>query len=195
MRLRAVLLGVLVLGGAFVARADPPLAPLPPTAVWTRSPADARWVLGKVEVATSPEVAWARIARVEQWQGLLSDVRGLTVLRHEGAAWRLRLDTWSMKSCGPHEYAVWIDAAARRAYVDIDASGADAKARIAVMAGSAPGRAVVTYQLFVDTKGVMGWFIPEKRLRKTQEEMVVRYLGDFARAFGTPTATVAAVTP
>jgi hypothetical protein len=152
-------------------------------------------VLGKVEVATAPDAVWARIGSIDQWPGLLSDIRGLTVILHDGDTWRLRLDTWSMKSCGPHEYVVRIDPTAKRAFIDIDASGADAKARITVTAGNAPGRAVVTYQLFVDTKGVMGWFIPAKRLRKAQEDMMVRYLGDFARAFGTPAAPVAAVTP
>jgi hypothetical protein len=185
---------VLVLGGAVVARADPPIPPLPPTAVWTRSPADARWVLGQVEVATSPAAVWSRIEAVEEWARVFSDIRGLTVLWHTGSVWRLRLDTWSMKSCGPHDYVVRIEPE-RRVFIDIDASGAEAKARIMVKSSGAPGRAVITYQLYVDTKGVMGWFIPEKRLRRAQEEMVVRYLGDFARVFGTPTSVVATVTP
>lgn len=183
MWLHAMLLGMVVL-------AEPPTPVLPASAIWTRSPADARWVLGKVEVAASPEIVWARIEHVQRWPELFSDIRGMTVLRHDGVRWRLKLDTVGMKSCGPHEYDVRIDPAARKAFVDIDASGADARAIIAIQAAAAPGRAVVTYQLFVDTKGVMGWFIPQKRLRRAQEEMVIRYLADFARAFGIPTLAV-----
>ena len=157
------------------------VAPVAPTPSWRRDAADPRWVIGRVELGATAHEVWARLSQLDRWAELFSDVRSVRVLEHKGRHWRLQVDTWQMKSCGPHEYRV--DAADRALRIEIVATGLRAHARLEVLEGALPERSVATYALFIDPKGVVGALLPKKRLRNVQESMVSGYLSDLGRRF------------
>ena len=157
------------------------IAPVAATPTWRRDSADPRWVIGRVELGAPADQVWATLAKLDHWAELFSDVRSVRVLEHQGARWRLQVDTWQMKSCGPHEYRAELDG--RTIRVDIVATGLRAHVRMEVLEGTLPGRSVATYALFIDPKGVVGALLPKKRLRNVQEGMVSAYLTDLGRRF------------
>ena len=59
----------------------------------------------------------------------------------------------------------------------------DAVAYVRVRPGPKSEPSIIHCDLYVDAKGVMGWFVSEKTLREKQEAMTVRYLNDLHRAF------------
>ncbi len=156
-------------------------SPVAPAPVWRRDAADPRWVIGRVELGAPPDQVWARLSQLERWGELFSDVRSVRVLEHDGPRWRLQIDTWLMKSCGPHEYRVEVEGRSLR--VEIVATGLRAHLRMEVLEGAIAGRSAVTYALFIDPKGVVGALLPKKRLRNVQESMVSTYLSDIGRRF------------
>ncbi len=153
-------------------------APVP----WMRDRTDPRWAYGMVVVRTEAARVRERLRDVDAWPRLFSDIRTLQVVRRGGDAWTVRLQTATF-DCGPHDYRVQF-LPDGNVHLVIDAPGIDAVARMEVRDAQTPGRAVVTYRLFVDARGVVGWFVSEAALRRRQESMVVRYLSDLRRAFG-----------
>lgn len=153
-------------------------APVP----WMRDRRDPRWVYGMVIVPTDAQTVRARLRRVDTWPQLFSDIRNVRVTRRGGDEWTVRIETLTF-DCGAHDYHVWFQPDGT-VHLQIDAPGIDAVARMEVRDGYTPGRAVVTYRLFVDAHGVVGWFVSEATLRRRQESMVTRYLTDLRRGFG-----------
>ena len=149
---------------------------------WLRDRTDPRWAYGMVIVRTDASHVRERLRNVYAWPQLFSDIRSLRVVRRVGDAWTVRLQTATF-DCGPHDYRVQF-LPDGNVHLQIDAPGIDAVARMEVRDAQTPGRAVVTYRLFVDTHGVVGWIVSEAALRRRQEAMVTRYLSDLRRAFG-----------
>lgn len=174
---------VLVLGLAAGVGADTP----GPARAPVTSRRDGHWVHGRVEIPAPPDAVWRRLQRVDAWRELFSDVRALRILEHRGSSWRLELDTRIM-DCGPHDY--WVRfGPGRVGRLEIDAPGVDARGRFTVREGTGMSPSVVTYDLYVEALGVIGWLVPEGSLHERQEAMVERYLGDLWRAFAAPTRT------
>lgn len=171
-------LGVSV-GGSAPAVAQPTDAGV--TVPWMRDRTDPRWVYGMVVVPIPAATVQARLRNVDTWPRLFSDIRSLRVVRRGGDEWTVRLQTVVFE-CGPHDYHVRF-ASDGTVHLQIDAPGVDAVARVEVRDGQTPGRAAITYRLFVDAHGVVGWFVSEASLRRRQEAMVVRYLTDLRRGF------------
>lgn len=151
-------------------------------APWMRDRRDPRWVYGMVTVPTDAQTVRARLRQVDTWPQLFSDIRSLRVTRRGGDEWTVRIETLTF-DCGAHDYRVRFQPGGT-VHLQIDAPGIDAVARMEVRDAYTPGRAVVTYRLFVDAHGVVGWFVSEATLRRRQESMVTRYLTDLRRGFG-----------
>lgn len=166
-----------------------PIAVAQPTAVessaptpWMRDRTDPRWAFGMVVVGADAAHVRARLRQVDAWPQLFTDIRSLGFVRRGGDTWTVRLQTVTF-DCGPHDYNVRLMPDGN-VHVAIDAPGIDAVARMEVRNAQTPGRAVITYRLFVDAHGVVGWFVSEAALHRRQERMVTRYLTDLRRAFG-----------
>lgn len=149
----------------------------------TRDAKDPRWIHGTISVSAPADQIKARVARVAEWPKLLSDIKSLKVIEHSGKRWHVKIETRTM-DCGAHDY--YIDVAADgNVTLVIDATGINANGRIAAKPSEHEGQSVARFSLFVETSGVIGWFIPESTLRARQERMVRRDLEDIAKAFAT----------
>ena len=124
-----------------------------------------------------------RLRDVDAWPGLFTDIRNMRVTRRGGDEWTVRLETLTF-DCGAHDYLVRFQPNGD-VQLRIDAPGIDAVAQIEVRDAQTPGRSVVSYRLFVDAHGVVGWFVSEASLRRRQESMVTRYLTDLRGGFAT----------
>ena len=159
----------------------PALAGSPTKPTLVRDSKDPRWVHGTITVGASPDRVFSRVERVDKWPTLLSDVKWVKVLEHEGSHWHVRLETRTM-DCGAHDYHINVEAKRRLKFV-IDATGIDANGVISVGRGKDDAESLASFSLFIQTTGVFGWFIPDKLVRKRQESMVRRDLEDLAKAF------------
>jgi hypothetical protein len=151
------------------------------TATLTRDARDARWLEGKIRVAAAPAEVVERVARVDRWNQLFSDVKSVRVVKRSPNHWHVRLDTRTM-DCGEHDYHITVRPGQGITLV-IDAPGIEARGSLSARASERIGQSEITFRLFIDTKGVMGWFIPESTLRARQQQMVRRDLEDLARSF------------
>lgn len=159
---------------------------IPAAPTWKRDEKDPRWVQGQVLADAKPDAVFARLRNVPEWPRMFTDIKSMRVLERGGDRWRVRLETWTF-DCGAHDYHVAFENA-RTARLWINAPGIDAIAYMRVLDGATPETSRVVYSLYVDARGVMGWFISTDQLRKKQEQMVVRYLADLERAFRSPAA-------
>ncbi len=149
-----------------------------------RDAKDPRWINGTISVSARPDQIKARIARLAEWPKFLSDIKSLKVIEHSGKRWHTKIETRTM-DCGAHDY--YIDVAADGSVtLVIDATGINANGRISAKPSAREGQSVARFSLFVETSGVIGWFIPESTLRARQERMVRRDLEDIAKAFASP---------
>jgi Polyketide cyclase / dehydrase and lipid transport len=156
-------------------------APRGPSIHWSRDKKDPRWVNGYVLVDTAPDAVWAALQGVSSWPTMFSDIKTMKVKRHDGNAWRLEMSTRTF-DCGAHDYEVLVQPD-RTISVRMLVPGANAVAYVRVRPVQGTEQSIVTYDLFVDVRGVASWFISEKTLRQKQEAMTTRYLGDLQRAF------------
>jgi hypothetical protein len=171
-------IALVLLCSAPASSAEPP----PGAVTWSRNKSDPRWVQGQATVVASSGAVWERLQYVDKWPAVFSDIKTMKVLRHEGPKWRIELETQAF-DCGTHEYDVSFDTTARTAKLVIDAPGTTAVAYLTVKDGASTGQVLVTYSLYVEARGVVGWFVSEKALQSKQEQMVQRYLLDIYRAF------------
>lgn len=148
---------------------------------WKRDEKDPRWVQGQVTAAATPDAVFARLQRVPEWPRIFTDIKSMKVIERGTDHWRVKLETWTF-DCGAHEYHVRFDAS-RTARLWIDAPGVTAVAYMRVLPNATTDTSRVVYSLFVDARGVMGWFISNEELRRKQEQMVARYLADLERTF------------
>lgn len=160
------------------ASADPALPTAP---IWSRDEKDPRWVQGQAEAAASADAVFTRLRRVPEWPRLFTDIKSLRVIEGAADRWRVKLETKTF-DCGAHEYDVLFDAT-RTGRLWIDAPGITALAYMRVYEGATKDSSRIVYSLFVDARGVAGWFVSKEELRRKQEQMVVRYLTDLERAF------------
>lgn len=112
---------------------------------------------------------------------MFTDIKSLRIVEGGTDHWRVKLETKTF-DCGAHEYDVLFDSS-RTARLWIDAPGITALAYMRVYEGEKKESSRVVYSLFIDARGVAGWFISKEDLRRKQEQMVVRYLADLERAF------------
>lgn len=150
----------------------------PADAGWSRSTADPRTVTGIVQVKLEPGEVWRAVSVLENWPRLFTDVRRLKVKGRRGDVIAAEIDT-RIFDCGPHEYRVRIDDAARSMTMDIAALGLSASGSFVIEPGGG-GTSTVRYSLTVEVKAPASWFASEADVRKKQERMVAAYLADIA---------------
>lgn len=151
----------------------------PPT--WKRDDADPRWVQGQVLAQAAPDAVFARLRRVPEWPRMFTDIKSMKIVERGTDHWRVELETQTF-DCGAHEYHVRFESP-RTAKLWISAPGVTALAYMRVLDGATKETSRIVYSLFIDARGVAGWFISKDDLRRKQERMVVRYLADLERAF------------
>jgi hypothetical protein len=93
----------------------------------------------------------------------------------------VELETKTM-DCGAHDYHINV-AKDGSVKLVIDAPGINAHGLITAKQSGREDESVARFSLFIESAGIMGWFIPEKILRARQEQMVRRDLDDLARSF------------
>lgn len=142
---------------------------------------------GQVFAAAVPDSIFTRLQRVSEWPRLFTDIKSMKVIERSTDHWRVRLETKTF-DCGAHDYHVRFESP-RTARLWIDAPGVTALAYMRVLEGTTANTSRVVYSLFVDARGVVGWFISTEDLRRKQEQMVVRYLADLERTFRGPPVT------
>ena len=146
-----------------------------------RDSKDPRWLHGAVTISAPADRVLDRLARVNEWNKVLTDIKHLDVIKRDGEKWLVRIETRTM-DCGAHDYHVTADSN-RGVKLVIDAPGINANGFITAKASKREGESSARFSLFVETSGVIGWFIPEKTLWAKQEQMVRRDLEDLARSF------------
>lgn len=146
-----------------------------------RDAKDPRWLHGTITIAAPANQVFDRLARVNEWNQVFSDIKRLKVIKHDGEHWLVELETRTM-DCGAHDYHLYVQAN-RRVKLVFDAPGVNAHGFIEAKQGEREGESSARFTLFVEATGVIGWFIPESTLRARQESMVRHDLGDLARSF------------
>jgi hypothetical protein len=187
-RVVLAVLAVLAIASMPLSTAAQPEQLSPPT--WKRDERDPRWVQGEVAATASADTVFARLQRVPEWPRMFTDIKSMRIVERGTDHWRVKLETRTF-DCGAHEYHVRFEAP-RTVRLWIDAPGVSAVAYMRVLDGAAPDTARVISSLFIDARGIAGWFVSKEDLRSKQEQMVVRYLADLERAFRTPATTSAA---
>lgn len=145
-----------------------------------RDRVDPRWVRGEVVAEAPVAELLARLHRVRDWPAVFDDMRSLQVERRRGARLDVRIDS----KAATHEID-WAlrftsDGLAMRA----EGHGVDLRGRFRFTRGPRPGTTRVRFELFADTRGFLGLFIPESSVRRIQRRVVHDYLRDIARAMG-----------
>ncbi len=149
---------------------------------------------GQVSANASADTVFAKLQRVPEWPRLFTDIKSMKIIERGTDHWRIKLETRTF-DCGAHEYHVRFESP-RTARLWIDAPGVTAVAYMRVLESATADTTRVVYSLFVEARGVMGWFISKEELQRKQEQMVVRYLADLERAFRlAPAAASIASTP
>lgn len=133
-----------------------------------------------MRVAAPPDAVFERLSHVDALPSFLADIKRLTVIQHEGRRWHVRIATQTM-DCGEHDYAISLQSN-RTVKLVIDATGIDAWGSIRIEPHK-EGGSTAKFNLFIQTTGVIGWFIPESTVRARQEQMVRRDLKDLAKAY------------
>lgn len=175
--LLALLLAFVVTSLATFAIAGPRTGPS--TVRIVRDSKDPRWVHGTVTVATGPDDTFRRVSQVDRWSTLFSDIKRLNVKRKASAHWLIEIESATM-NCGAHDYHIKILPDRTLSFV-IDATGIAATGYLRVRpVADQPTLSKVAFDLFIETTGVIGWFIPESSVRTRQEIMVGRDLTDLA---------------
>lgn len=148
----------------------------------TRDVKDPRWLHGSVDVAAPADEVLLRLQKVDQWQALLSDIKQLKVKSTSKGYWLAEIESKTM-NCGSHDYHVRLKPNRTLSFV-IDATALAATGYIQVQPlAKEPAISTIKFDLFVETTGVIGWFIPESAVRSRQEAMVRRDLTDLGRTF------------
>lgn len=143
---------------------------------------DPRWLHGSVDIAGRPDEVLRRIQKVDQWPALLSDIKQLKVKSTSKGYWLAEIESKTM-NCGSHDYHIRLKPDRSLSFV-IDATALAATGYIRVQPlAREPAFSTIKFDLFVETTGVIGWFIPESAVRSRQEAMVRRDLSDLGRAF------------
>lgn len=160
---------------------------------WHRDASDPRWVQGDATVNAPPEAVWARLAQVDGWTHVLTDVEKLKVLDrrtddHGHVRWTIELETRTLDH-GMLRYEVDSDPA-RSLLLTTDRMGVHVVGQTIVRAGPTPNQSNVVYSLFIRLSGLPSLLISEKSLRSRQEHMVAVTLGDIVGAFAKPAEAV-----
>lgn len=154
----------------------------PSTVRIVRDGKDPRWLHGTATVATGPDEVFRRVTQVDKWPTLFSDIKRLVVKRQQSAYWLVEIETATM-DCGAHDYHVRILPERTISFV-IDATGISATAYVRVRSiAKQPALSTVSFDLFIESTGIIGWFIPKSSVQTRQETMLRRDLIDLAIAF------------
>jgi len=147
-----------------------------------RDPKDARWYGGEAAVSTNPNSVWIRLQDVDKWPQIFSDIKSLKVKKHKGDEWTVEIESRTM-TCGSHDWIVRF-LPNRTIEMAIGAPGIKARGVTMVKEGKSLTNSVVTYWLFIEVTGVVGWFVSEKDLRQKQEKIAQANLRDLEKVFG-----------
>lgn len=104
------------------------------------------------------------------------------MLKKAGNTTKIELELRTFDS-GSHEWEVRA-LSNRTVEMSIGAPGIKARGVATVKDGATPLDALVSYWLFVDVSGIVGWFVSEKDLRAKQERLIDRNLRDLEKVFG-----------
>lgn len=151
-------------------------------ATWGRDKKDVRWFGGEARVATNPNSVVARLQDIDKWPQVFSEVKWIKVKKRAPNYAKAELEIRTF-DCGSHDWEITF-LANRTIEMNIGAPGIKARAVTMVKDGKTPTEAVVTYCLFVDVSGVVGWFVSEKDLRAKQEKLATNILKDLEKTFG-----------
>ncbi|HEY3593157.1 MAG TPA: SRPBCC family protein, partial [Polyangiaceae bacterium] len=159
---------------------------------------DPRWVQGDVTVTATPDVVWARLARIDEWPRTLTDIAAVKVLeRHPGddghVRWKIELETRTLGH-GMLGYDVDCDPT-RALLLSTDHLGVRVAAQTIVRNGPSPETANVVYNFFITLSGLPSLLISEHSLREKQDHMIDVTLADIERAFAKPVSPVVPVAP
>ena len=131
----------------------------------------------------APEAVFSRLQKVWEWPRMFADIKKMRIAERGSNRFRIELETRTL-DCGTHAYEVRIEPP-RSIRLWIDAPGITALASMRVLDGSTARHSWIVYSLFVEAHGIASWFVSTDALRRKQENMVVQYLGDLKRLFGT----------
>lgn len=151
-------------------------------ATWGRDKNDARWFGGEARVATNPNSVFARLQDIDKWPLVFSEVKWIKVKKRKPNWTKAELEIRTF-DCGSHDWEISF-APNRTVEMDIGAPGIKARGVTMVKNGKTLTEAVVTYWLFVDVSGPVGWFVSEKELRTKQEKLAINILKDLEKTFG-----------
>lgn len=119
---------------------------------------------------------------MDQWPAVLTDIKQLKVKSTSKGYWLAEIESKTM-NCGSHDYHIRLKSDRTLSFV-IDATALSATGYIHVQPlAKEPALSTIKFDLFVETTGVIGWFIPESAVRSRQEAMVRRDLTDLGRTF------------
>jgi hypothetical protein len=152
-----------------------------PTPQVSRVQSDPRWIQGHVVVGAPPDVVFARLTQVDQWQSLFTDIAKMKVKSRSAEHWTIELETRTLGH-GTLPYKVDIGPG-RHLRFWTNGRGVRADGETFVREGPTASQSEVTYQLFIDLSGIPALAVPERVLRPKQEHMVVTQLADLGRAF------------
>ena len=147
-----------------------------------RDAKDARWFGGEARVTTAPSSIWVRLQEVEKWPSIFSDILKADVKKKDGQTWKVEIKSKTF-DCGEHTWEVRA-LSNRTMEMSIGAPGIKARGVAMSKDGKAPADAIVSYWLFVEVTGPVGWFVSEADLRSKQERHVISNLKDMVRVFG-----------
>jgi uncharacterized membrane protein len=150
-----------------------------PGLTWSRPANNARWVQGHVTIPAPPERVFERLAQVDAWPQLFTDIAAMRVIEHHGPEWKIDLETRE-----GHQGTLHVELGpGRKVTFSASKTGARIAGETLVRGAAAPGQSDVVYNLYVHGSGIPGLFMPERVLRSKQEYMVVAQLSDLYYAF------------
>jgi hypothetical protein len=152
-------------------------------ATWGRDKKDVRWFGGEARVATNPNSVFQRLSEVDKWPQMLGEVKWVKIKKRQPNWVKAELELRTF-DCGSHDWEVSFTGN-RTIDMNIGAPGIKARGVTMVKDGKTPAEAIVTYWLFVDVTGFVGWFVSEKDLRAKQERLAINILKDLEKTFGT----------
>jgi uncharacterized membrane protein len=162
-------------------RADDSYAAPAPQVSVSRAQSDPRWVQGHVVVDAPPDAVFARLAQVDQWPSLFTDIAKMKVKTRSTGHWTIELETRTLGH-GTLPYKVDVGPG-RHLRLWTDGRGVRADGETFVREGPTASQSEVTYQLFIELSGIPAIAVPERVLRPKQEHMVVSQLADLGRGF------------
>jgi hypothetical protein len=163
----------------FLLGASPAVMPTAPSrgVTWERSTSNPRWVIGRVNVGTSPNRVRERLEEVADWPLLFTDLAAVNVLKHDGPYWRVSTVS-STLDCG--EFEAYIDfGRANEITMAMGIPDVDANWRLTVLPGTHEGMSVLTLGVYLSpSTDEPGWYGTAADLQRKQEKLTERYLKD-----------------